>query len=80
MSERRDFSQTGAFDPLSGMDAGFLYMETPTLHMHTLKVAILDTSDLPSGLSFHAFKRNLESRLDQIPSFKQRLVFPLLAL
>ena len=27
---------------LSGLDAGFLYMETPTLHMHTLKISIVD--------------------------------------
>ena len=27
---------------LSGLDASFLYNETPTLHMHTLKVAVLD--------------------------------------
>ena len=26
---------------LTGLDAGFLYMETPSLHMHTLKVAVL---------------------------------------
>ena len=32
------------FEPLSGMDAGFLYMETPTLHMHTLKVAVMQMS------------------------------------
>ena len=26
---------------LSGIDAGFLYVETPTLHMHTIKIAVL---------------------------------------
>ena len=27
---------------LTGIDASFLYMETPTLHMHTIKVAVLE--------------------------------------
>ena len=27
---------------LPGVDAGFLYMETPTLHMHTLKMAVIE--------------------------------------
>jgi diacylglycerol O-acyltransferase len=28
-----------------GVDAGFLYLETPTLHMHTLKIAIVEPPD-----------------------------------
>ena len=27
---------------MEGVDAGYLYMETPTMHMHTVKVAILE--------------------------------------
>ena len=78
MSERSDIAQASRFEPLSGMDAGFLYMETPTLHMHTLKVAVLDASALPGGaLSFESFRRNLARRLDRIPAFRQRLAFPL---
>lgn len=80
MSDRSDSPHEGAFEPLSGMDAGFLYMETPTLHMHTLKVAILDTSKVPGGLSFERFRRHLAPRLEHIPAFKQRLAFPLFAL
>jgi diacylglycerol O-acyltransferase len=34
---------------LTGLDAGFLYMETPTQHMHTLKIALLDPSTVPGG-------------------------------
>ena len=26
----------------TGQDASFLYMETPSVHMHTLKVAVID--------------------------------------
>ena len=32
---------------LTGIDASFLYMETPTLHMHTIKVAVLEPA--PGG-------------------------------
>ena len=28
-------------DRMEGVDAGYLYMETPTMHMHTLKIAVL---------------------------------------
>ncbi len=60
--------------PLSGMDAGFLYMETPSLHMHTLKVAIVDVPDFPDGIPFTLFKKILEKRLRRLPGFRQRVV------
>src|SRR5205823_5981168 len=31
---------------MTGLDAGFLYMETPTLHMHTLKIADIASHQL----------------------------------
>ncbi len=31
---------------LNGMDAMLLYSETPNLHTHTLKVAVIDASRL----------------------------------
>ncbi len=39
-------------EQLTGIDAGMLYMETPALHMHTLKVGVLDTSGLEGGYSY----------------------------
>ena len=33
---------------MEGVDAGYLYMETPTMHMHTLKIAVLEPADSPS--------------------------------
>ena len=32
-------------EPMVGLDAKFLYSETPSTHMHTLKVAVFDMSD-----------------------------------
>jgi len=58
---------------MPGVDAGFLYMETPTLHMHTIKVALLDVSDLPS-YSFQGFKDELVLRLHLLPPFRRRVV------
>ena len=37
---------------MEGVDAGYLYMETPTMHMHTLKVAILERA---GGFDFDRF-------------------------
>ena len=39
---------------LSGWDAVLLYSETPTVHMHTLKLAVIDLSELGevAGLQF----------------------------
>ncbi|MEM7545731.1 MAG: wax ester/triacylglycerol synthase family O-acyltransferase [Pseudomonadota bacterium] len=58
---------------LSGMDATFLYMETPETPMH---VAGLTLYDLPEGFSgsFHEhFKRFFGSRVHMIPIFGKKL-------
>ncbi len=59
---------------LTGLDAGFLYMETPTLHMHTLKIAVVDPSSVPGGYTFARFKAVLEERLHLLPPFRRRLL------
>jgi diacylglycerol O-acyltransferase / wax synthase len=59
---------------MTGVDAGFLYMETPTLHMHTLKVGVVDPSAVPGGYSFHRFQEELEKRLHLLPPFRRRIV------
>ncbi len=30
---------------MAGVDAGYLYMETPTMHMHTLKIALVEPGE-----------------------------------
>ena len=37
---------------LSGMDASFLYMETPSAHAHVVGTLVLDPSTSPDGFSF----------------------------
>lgn len=59
---------------LSGLDASFLYMETPTLHMHVALALVFDPTTVPGGYSFERMKRSIESRLPAAPVFRRRLV------
>ena len=56
-------------EAISGIDATFLYGETPTQHMHVGSVAVIEGS-----LQFETFKKTIESRLHLIPKLRKRLV------
>ncbi|HUR76662.1 MAG TPA: wax ester/triacylglycerol synthase family O-acyltransferase [Acidimicrobiales bacterium] len=60
---------------LTGLDATFLYLETPTTHMHVASTAIFDPSDVPGGYSFDKVKEMVANRLPLLPPFRRRLVF-----
>ncbi len=60
---------------LSGMDAAFLYLETPTTHMHVHAVMMLDPSTVPGGYSFEKIKAHLASRLPDLLEFRRRLAY-----
>ncbi|MFN8036317.1 MAG: wax ester/triacylglycerol synthase family O-acyltransferase [Acidimicrobiia bacterium] len=59
---------------LSGLDAAFLYGETPSWHMHVSALAIADPSGMPGGFDFERFKRVVVERLPLVPQFRWRLV------
>jgi len=59
---------------LSGMDATFLYLETPRSHMHVAMVGIFDAGTMPGGYSFQAIKDTIRDRLPLVPPFRRRLV------
>ena len=59
---------------LSGMDATFLYVETPAAHMHVAMTGIYDVSTMEGGYSFDAIKEHIRSRLHVVPPFRRRLV------
>jgi len=59
---------------LSGMDAAFLYGETPSVHMHTLKVAIVDAPPGDSNVLFMRLKRELTKRLHLMPLFQCKAI------
>lgn len=58
----------------SGVDAAFLYGETPAWHMHVSAVLLLDPSDVEGGFDIERFVRVTESRLHLAPQFRWRLV------
>src|SRR5690349_18585318 len=60
---------------LTGLDASFLYMETPSSHMHVASTAVFDPSDVPEGYSFEKVKAMVANRLPLLPPFRRRLVF-----
>src|SRR5438128_4256935 len=59
---------------LPGMDATFLYLETPTIHMHVASTAVFDPSTVPGGYSFEKVLANVEGRLHLLAPFRRRLV------
>jgi diacylglycerol O-acyltransferase len=59
---------------LSGLDATFLYMETPTTPMHVMGVLLLDTKTAAHGYSFERVREMLEARIHLMPAFRRRLV------
>lgn len=59
---------------MSGIDAAFLYGETPAWHMHVSAVLIGDPSTAPHGFSVDRLKENTERRLHLAPQFRWRLV------
>ena len=59
---------------LSGLDAGFLAMETPTSHMHVASLMVLDPSTSKVPLTLDAVRDFYESRLHLAAPFRRRLV------
>jgi diacylglycerol O-acyltransferase / wax synthase len=55
---------------ISGMDATFLYGESPTNHMHVGSVVVIEGS-----LKFETFRDIIHSRLHMIPKLRQRLMY-----
>ncbi|MEL6390610.1 MAG: wax ester/triacylglycerol synthase family O-acyltransferase [Bacteroidota bacterium] len=53
-----------------GLDASFLYAENPRSPMHVGSVAVIEGS-----LQFETFRATLLSRLHQLPTLRQRLMF-----
>ena len=46
---------------LNGMDAMLLYSETPNLHTHTLKVAVINAAEFDGDFNFDVFRRDASS-------------------
>ena len=61
-------------EQLTGLDATFLYLETPSLHMHVSMAAVFDSSTVPGGYSFDKLRDLVSTRLALAPIFRRRLV------
>lgn len=61
-------------EKLTGLDAAFLYLETPSLHMHVSMAAVFDRSTVPGGYSWEKLRQLVGDRLALAPVFRRRLV------
>jgi diacylglycerol O-acyltransferase / wax synthase len=59
---------------LNGVDALMLYSETPEIHMHTLKIGVLDVSGVEGGFSFDLFRQVAYPRLLALAPLRFQLV------
>lgn len=59
---------------LSGLDASFLYFETPESPMQVAMMAVLDPSGVPGGYSFEKIMAHFSNRAHLIAPFRRRLV------
>ena len=59
---------------LNGMDALLLYSETPNVHTHTLKIAIVDAGEDGTEFGFDRFRATFERRLSLLEPLRYELV------
>ena len=58
---------------LSGLDASFLYLETPEQLLHVCGLMVLSTDSMPDGYAFDSMKAAMGERVVAVPEFRQRL-------
>ncbi|HUY63115.1 MAG TPA: wax ester/triacylglycerol synthase family O-acyltransferase [Acidimicrobiales bacterium] len=61
---------------LGGLDAAFLYFETPSMHMHVCGLLVLDPSTMEGGYSFDRIRQMLLERHPLMPSMSRKLAVP----
>lgn len=60
---------------LTALDASFLYLERPAMHMHVAALAVLDPSSRPDGrLTLDAVANSMAERLHLLPRFRQKVL------
>ncbi|MBY0441808.1 MAG: wax ester/triacylglycerol synthase family O-acyltransferase [Mycobacteriaceae bacterium] len=59
---------------LSGWDATFLYSETPNVHMHTLKIGVLELGEARQDFTMEAFRAFIGNRLYKTEPLGYQLV------
>lgn len=64
------------YEPLSYLDGSFLALESRNTHMHVAGVAVFaanDLGDAKGGIDFPRIRDHIESKLQYIPRYRQRL-------
>jgi diacylglycerol O-acyltransferase / wax synthase len=59
---------------LSGLDASFLYSESPTMYGHVGSLYFLDPSTAKTPLTFERIKASIAERLHLVPLYRRRVV------
>src|ERR1700740_2255992 len=59
-------------DRLTGLDASFLYLETPEQLMHVSGLLLLDPRTIPDGYDFGRFKDAIARRVRDVPMFNRK--------
>jgi diacylglycerol O-acyltransferase len=59
---------------MAGMDAAFLYIETPTMHMHVVGVLVLDPTGSPGGFGIDEVTQVMADRIHLIPPLRRRVL------
>jgi diacylglycerol O-acyltransferase len=60
-------------DRLSGLDASFLYLETPAQLMHVCAVMVLDQSTMPTPYSFAGLMAHIDDSVHDVPAFTRKI-------
>ncbi|WP_205472460.1 wax ester/triacylglycerol synthase family O-acyltransferase [Nocardioides sp. SYSU D00038] len=60
-------------DRLSGLDASFLYLETPAQLMHVCGLIVLDPSTMPTPYSFAGLQAAIGDHVRDVPAFTRKL-------
>jgi diacylglycerol O-acyltransferase len=64
-------------EPLSVLDASFLYLEKHNVHMHVAGVAVVDPATRPAGvLTAEDVTALIDSRIHLVPRFRQKVLVP----
>ncbi|MDY6999497.1 MAG: wax ester/triacylglycerol synthase family O-acyltransferase [Actinomycetota bacterium] len=58
---------------LSGLDAGLLYSESPTVQLNICSIVELDANTVPGGYSFERFAEHLATRIPALPELRSKL-------
>ncbi|HET6915217.1 MAG TPA: wax ester/triacylglycerol synthase family O-acyltransferase [Acidimicrobiales bacterium] len=61
-------------DRLNGLDATWLYIETPKNQLHMTGLLVFDPSTMPGGYSFEKMRAFMGNRLERSPTFTRKVM------